>query len=45
MGNECDICEKIDDDSNRRNIMVNDLGKDHRTSQNVNVALGKENLP
>ena len=43
MGNECDICEKIDDDSNRRNTLSASLNKGElKTSQLVgSVAQGK----
>lgn len=43
MGNECDICEKIDDDSNRRNQFSTSLqNNDFKASQLVaSVASGK----
>ena len=43
MGNECDICENIEHDANRRNKLTQGFANDHKTPQSLPA--GKENQP
>lgn len=46
MGNECDVCNKYEDDSNRRNKIESKLNGDKKQPENKEIpTLHAQNLP